>query len=151
MKLVRGIYYLLLCAGHDHASTAFLLHFAARLIGTTVTTAPSAAKLVGRRRHLPVAPFSRRRNSASSASFTSFCCCRSRSVATILAAEASPMKDQPWPLKGPQVVTSSLKRPSSRFLSSSYYLHLNTCLVCRPSVSALAQGAPRSWTLGRRR
>ena len=29
----------LLCAGHDHASTAILLHIAARLIATTVTTA----------------------------------------------------------------------------------------------------------------
>ena len=28
---------------------------------------------------------------------------------------------------------------------------LNTCLVCRPAVSALTQGAPCSWTLGRRR
>ena len=63
-----------------------------------------------------IAPSSRRHSSASSASFTSFCSCRIRSVATTSwPSPPSSLDDEGSTLKGPQVVTSALKRPSSRF------------------------------------
>ena len=77
----------LLCAGHDHASTAILVHFAARLIATTVTNARlrqswSVAVATCRRTVLETAQLSLL---GLVHVFLQLPMCRSRSVATILA------------------------------------------------------------------